>query len=102
MQFTVTRHRVLVLAIAIAALTVLGVSQAQDKKPEDFASVMARFKAEKPEVMKRQMALLQERYDLGNHPAEGVTMTRGKPVQGGVRIKLPNGATWDKLASMSP
>jgi cytochrome c peroxidase len=102
MQFTVTRHRVLVLAIAAAALTVLGVSQAQDKKPEDFASVMARFKAEKPEVMKRQMALLQERYDLGNHPAEGVTMTRGKPLQGGVRVKLPNGTTWDKLASMSP
>ena len=48
--------------------------------------------------MKRQMALLDERYDLATTPAPGVTMSRGKPVQEGVRVKLPPGMTWDQLA----
>jgi len=52
--------------------------------------------------MKEQLALLQERYDLSNRPVKGVTMTRGKPVQGGVRVKLPPGMTWEQLASMAP
>jgi hypothetical protein len=26
----------------------------------------------------------------------------GKPVQGGVRVKLPAGVTWDDLAAMTP
>jgi cytochrome c peroxidase len=69
---------------------------------EDFDSIMARMKAAKPEVMKRQMELLNERYDLSNNPAEGVTMSRGKPIQQGVRVKLPAGITWQKLAEMSP
>ena len=29
-------------------------------------------------------------------------MSRGKPVQEGVRVKLPAGTTWEKLAAMSP
>lgn len=29
-------------------------------------------------------------------------MSRGKPVQGGVRAKLPAGVTWDQLAAMTP
>ena len=29
-------------------------------------------------------------------------MSRGKPLQEGVRVKLPAGANWDQLASMSP
>ena len=48
------------------------------------------------------MELLKRRYDLENRPAKGVTMTRGKPVQEGVRVKLASGATWEKLAAMSP
>ena len=69
---------------------------------ESFESIMARMRAAKPEVMKRQMDLLGERYDLSNRPAVGVTMSRGKPVQEGVRIKLPVGMTWETLAGMSP
>jgi cytochrome c peroxidase len=69
---------------------------------ESFESIMVRMKAAKPEVMKRQMDLLGERYDLSNRPAVGVTMSRGKPVQGGVRVKLPVGMTWETLAGMSP
>ena len=29
-------------------------------------------------------------------------MSRGKPVQDGVRVKLPEGMTWEKLAALSP
>ena len=69
---------------------------------ESFGAVMARMKAAKPEVMKRQMDLLNERYDLSNRPATGVTMSRGKAVQEGIRIRLPAGMSWEKLAGMSP
>ena len=69
---------------------------------ESFEAIMARMKAAKPGVMKRQMDLLNERYDLSNRPASGVTMSRGKPVQDGVRAKLPAGVTWERLAGMSP
>ena len=69
---------------------------------EDFASIHDRMSAAKAGVMKRQMDLLSERYDLSNHPAQGVTMDRKKPVQEGVRVKLPAGTTWSQLASMTP
>jgi cytochrome c peroxidase len=69
---------------------------------ESFASIRARMSAGKPTIMQRQTALLERRYDLSNHPAQGVTMSRGKPVQGGVRVKLPSGMTWEKLAALSP
>jgi cytochrome c peroxidase len=52
--------------------------------------------------MKRQMELLNERYDLSDHPAKGVTMSRGKTVQEGIRIRLPKDMTWEKLAAMGP
>lgn len=69
---------------------------------ESFASTMARMKAAKPEVMKKHADLLNARYDLGNRPANDATMSHSKPLQEGVRIKLPSGVTWDQLASMSP
>jgi len=52
--------------------------------------------------MKRQMDLLNERYDLSDHPAKDVTMSRGKSIQEGVRAKLPKDMTWEKLSAMSP
>jgi cytochrome c peroxidase len=72
------------------------------KIDESFSSIMARMKAAKPEIMRRQLALLEQRYDLGNHGAQGVTMSRGKAIQDGVRVKLANGATWQSLAQMTP
>src|SRR3990170_5511844 len=69
---------------------------------ESFEKIMARMKAAKPEVMKRHMDLLSQRYDLGNRPAMGVTMFRGKAVQEGVRVRLPKDMTWVRLAAMSP
>jgi len=69
---------------------------------EDFATTMARMKAAKPGIAAKHQQLLQQRYDLANRPAPGVTMSRGKPVQDGVRVKLSAGMTWDRLAAMSP
>jgi cytochrome c peroxidase len=69
---------------------------------EDFNKVVGRMKAAKPEVMKRQMTLLGERYDLANQSRKDATMARGKAVQMGVRVKLPSGMTWEKLAAMTP
>jgi len=68
---------------------------------EDFRTVFARMSAAKAEVMKRQMELLAARYELGDRPASGVTMSRGKPIQEGVRVKPPSVVTWDTLAGMS-
>jgi cytochrome c peroxidase len=70
---------------------------------EDFAKTAARMTAAKPEIMERQMKLLEERYDLSDRPAKGITMSRGKPVQGAVRVKLPDGVqSWQDLAAMAP
>ncbi len=69
---------------------------------EDFATTMQRMSAAKAGVMQRQKDLLNSRYDLGNRPASGVTMSKGKAVQGGVRVKLPRGTTWEKLGGLSP
>ena len=83
-------------------LGVLVTGLAYSQQQESFASLVARMKAAKPDIMKRHMTLLDERYDLSNRPAPGVTMSRGKPVQAGVRAKLPAGMAWEKLAAMTP
>jgi len=69
---------------------------------EDFKTTMSRMQAAKAAIEARQKALLEERYDLANRAAPNATMSRGKAVQEGVRIKLPPGMTWEKLADLSP
>src|ERR1700730_14988077 len=69
---------------------------------ESFASIKSRMAAAKAGIENKQNELLKERYDLSNRPAQGVTMSRGKPLQEGVRVKLPAGVTWESLAAMSP
>ncbi|HYC01471.1 MAG TPA: hypothetical protein VEC57_20235 [Candidatus Limnocylindrales bacterium] len=69
---------------------------------EDFDALVKKMSDAKAAVMQRQQQLLQTRYDLSDKPVAGVTMTRGKPIQGGVRVKLPAGATWEQLAGMTP
>jgi cytochrome c peroxidase len=105
--------------VITAALTLTGVVVALAQAPEShtseqpssympvdihesFSSILSRMSAAKPQIMKRQMALLNERYDLSNRPAQGVTMARRKPIRVGVRVKLPEGMTWEQLAAMSP
>src|ERR1700676_2180606 len=65
---------------------------------EPFSSIFSRLSAQKPEVTREHMAMLNERYDLANRPAHGVTMDRNKPVQEGVRVKLPAGKSWETIA----
>lgn len=68
---------------------------------ETFAATHDRMSAAKSAVMKKQMDLLAERYDLSNKPAAGVVMDRSKAVQDGVRVKLSAGVNWAQLAGMT-
>jgi cytochrome c peroxidase len=68
---------------------------------EDFKTTLERMKSEKPGIEKKHHDLLVERYDLRDDPAPGVTMARKKPVQEGVRVRLPKGVSWDQLAEMT-
>ena len=69
---------------------------------EDFQTVLAKMRAAKPGLTRRQQEMLAARYDLEDRPVAGATMSKGKAVQGGVRVKLPAGTTWDALARMTP
>lgn len=69
---------------------------------EDFAKTLSRKQADKPKIAAQHKKLLEERYDLADRPAQGVTMSGGKPVQEGVRVRLPRGVTWEQLADMTP
>ncbi len=69
---------------------------------EAFQDTLSRMKGAKTQVMGRQKSLLEERYDLADRPAAGMTMTGGKALQEGVRVKLPEDMTWEKLAAMTP
>src|SRR5712672_1911895 len=48
------------------------------------------------------MNVLNERYDLSDRPSSTTKMSRGKPVQAGVRVKLPAGVSWEQLSALSP
>ena len=67
-----------------------------------FEEIHQEMSQGKDEIMQRQLDLLERRYDLSDRPVDGVTMSGGKPVQGGVRVKLPQGVTWERLSEMRP
>ena len=69
---------------------------------ESFQEVLRRMSAQKSMIVERQRSHLAERYDLSDRKAEGVTMSRGKPIQAGVRVLLKDGVTWENLAALSP
>jgi cytochrome c peroxidase len=109
-----SKARILLAGTAIAGVVIaLGFAYAQQGPrgkssympvdiTEPFSAIFTKLSAEKPDVTREHMAILNERYDLSNRPAAGVTMDRTKPVQEGVRVKLPAGKTWEALANMSP
>jgi len=88
--------RTLLLAFALTATGSLALAQ------ESFDTLVKRLTLEKPQFAERHQKLLDERYDLANKAADGVTMAKGKAVQSGVRVKLPKGTTWEKLATLTP
>ncbi|MES2792744.1 MAG: cytochrome B6 [Planctomycetota bacterium] len=84
---------------AVFAVAGATVGFAQDA---EFGKLVKELEGQKPEFAKRQQKLLAERYDLSDRPAKGATMSRGKPIQEGVRVKLPQGMTWEKLSALAP
>jgi cytochrome c peroxidase len=68
----------------------------------DFPALQKKMSADKPGIMARQRQLLESRYDLADRKLADARMSRGKGVQGGVRVKLPEGTSWDALAKLSP
>src|SRR5258707_6738040 len=111
---TMPRHKIALLGTAFAgSILALSCVAFSDSLPPDsiyrplttqpFSVVRAADEAAKPEVMRRQAEVLQARYDLSNRPIPDVFMSgKRKAVQGGVRVKLPQGVTWDMLAQMTP
>jgi len=96
-----------VAVLLAAGLTI--VAQEPEKKPSPpddpkakFQQTFAKMSKEKSGIMAAARAHLADRYDLSDKPASGVTMSRGKAVQEGVRVKLSAGLTWQQLASMTP
>lgn len=95
-----SRTRWFLVALPVTAVVCFALTASAAE--EDFSALTKRLQAEKPKFAKRQQALLAERYDLADRPARGTAMSRGKPVQDGVRVKLPEGMSWEKLAALSP
>lgn len=103
--------RIAALGCVVSATSVI--SAGADPLPPDasyrplptlpFDTVKADDEAERASVMRRQQVLLEARYDLSDHPIPGVWMSgHRKRVQGGVRVRLPPGVTWDQLAALTP
>jgi cytochrome c peroxidase len=90
------------IALAVALLLAVAGSGVAFAADEDFSALVKRLQESKPEFAKRHQALLKQRYDLSDRPVEGTKMARGKPIQGGIRVLLPEGTTWEQLAGMSP
>jgi cytochrome c peroxidase len=99
------------IVVAMAGLTTAWTVFAAPPKDQTYMPVVPTqsfedtFKAdtdEKGEVLARQKALLEKRYDLSDNPSDVQMSGKRKAVQQGVRVKLPGGATWDKLDSMTP
>src|SRR5712675_2056426 len=111
---SLSKSRKLLAGLATAAgIVVLGSADAQQGPrgktsymqidiTEPFSAIFYRLSAQKPEVTREHMTLLNERYDLSNRPVADVTMDRSKPVQGGVRVKPPEGKSWESLAALTP
>jgi cytochrome c peroxidase len=106
-------NRTVTIACATVAVLVAGgltiIAQEPEKKPNQPDDAKARFQQtfdkmskEKAGMMAAARAHLADRYDLSDKPASGVTMSRGKAVQEGARVKLPAGVSWQQLASMTP
>jgi cytochrome c peroxidase len=106
------RKNKILLCLTLVGITVGGGSVADPLPPDatyrplptlPLDVVRRNDEGAKPAVQRRQQNLLNERYDLSNKPIPGVMMSGGrKAVQGGVRVKLRPGTSWESLANMAP
>ncbi len=70
---------------------------------QPFSAVREQDQKQKPTVMEQQKELLERRYDLRDQPSADTMMSgERKAVQEGVRVKLPEGMSWEKLGQMKP
>ena len=72
------------------------------KIEDPFEVTQQRMQQAKAGLMQGHQKFLAQRYDLADRPADGVTMSRGKPVQQGARARLKPGVTWEQLAALTP
>ncbi|MGZ8830961.1 MAG: cytochrome B6 [Thermoanaerobaculia bacterium] len=97
-------HIIGTFLIVLGVAAGLVIAQEPEKKAAGpaatFQATFQKMTAAKPATMRDARAYLAQRYDLSNRPS-AVTMSRGKPVQQGVRVKLPAGVTWQQLAQMT-
>lgn len=68
---------------------------------EEFEPILARDQLNRATLNGRQETLLNERYDLSNLPSRSTMSGNRKAVQEGVRVKLPEGLTWEALSTYS-
>ena len=98
-------------SLAGGVVAVLGILAAQDAQRassyapvdihETFAAIMTRMTAAKPEIMRRQLALLDQRYDLSDRPAQGTAMSKGKPCRRACGLNCPAAPRGISLPSWS-
>jgi len=67
-----------------------------------FAEVMKKESDAKPNVMAAHRKLLETRYNLAAVADPAVKMSRGKPVPVGPTARLPEGITFESLATLGP
>ncbi|WP_203329014.1 cytochrome B6 [Candidatus Laterigemmans baculatus] len=69
---------------------------------QTFEEMRKKDVAERDEVLAAQKKLLEQRYDLKDDPTEQWMSGKRKKVQQGVRVKLPEGTSWEELAERKP
>lgn len=68
----------------------------------DFEATFKKLSQARADKLRKQVDLLSARYELSDRPSTTTMMSRGKPVQEGVRVRLPQGQTWETLAALAP
>ncbi len=108
----------LVLGFVVATIIGLGYAQNGDKNADPkkkiehntylpivvektFEEIYQHDTSVKDKIMKKQNQLLIVRYDLSDNPSKVMMSGGRKLIQKGVRVKLPKGMTWQKLAEMT-
>jgi len=71
-------------------------------KEKTFKEIYETDTAKRDKVNQRQTGLLDERNDLADNPSEVWMSGERKKVQQGIRVKLPEGMTWERLGAMTP
>jgi cytochrome c peroxidase len=102
-----------VTLVGVLAIARLAIAQELAKKRADdntylpvvinkpFDEIYKADTSQREKVLETQQQLLETRYDLRNQAAPMKMSGGRKAVQQGVRVKLPEGQSWESLASIS-